>query len=727
MISNQFDWVPFYKELAQKLLAFKNNRSELVSDVKKIYENTGIQMPTLDKDNTLVDMDPFTFFGLFNKSMMKESNRIAILTSIASLFNVKSSVPTSFDSVPVLNNQNATFYHFLGERTDSDIDNLWNLFESALRYSRDQSAENQAVVSKYFDMAINKKGNGNSKITMGLYWIAPETFMNLDSRNEWFIYTSGKIPADVVAGLPKVISKINSKTYFEIVEKMKAYLQSSRSSLKDFKELSFEAWHYSEEYNKKEKEKKQGQTQRDSKGAGLADADVDTIHYWLYAPGTNASKWDEYYKAGIMAIGWGQIGDLSVFTSKDEMKCKMKECIDPSKPYRNAAYATWQFANEMKPGDVVFVKKGLHQIIGRGIVTSDYQYDDSIEDEYKNIRQVNWTDKGQWTHPGQAVMKTLTDITQYTEYVEKLRALFANDEDDITEEDAEEGKKYPIYNKTEFLEEVFMDANSYDTLVGLLKFKMNVILQGAPGVGKTFLAKRLAYSMIGEKNPNRVMMVQFHQSYSYEDFIEGFRPSEKGMSFDIKKGAFYKFCKTAQDDMDHDYFFIIDEINRGNISKIFGELFMLIEKDKRGNELQLLYSNEKFSVPRNVYIIGMMNTADRSLAILDYALRRRFAFFDMKPGFNTEGFRKYQEGLDSRKFDKLINCVERLNDVIASDDSLGEGFCIGHSYFSELKTVDDATLTNIVEYELIPLLKEYWFDQPDHVSEWSENLKRAIE
>lgn len=340
-------------------------------------------------------------------------------------------------------------------------------------------------------MAINKKGNGNSKITMGLYWIAPETFMNLDSRNEWFIYTSGKIPADVVAGLPKVISKINSKTYFEIVEKMKAYLQSSRSSLKDFKELSFEAWRYSEEYNKKEKEKKQGQTQRDSKGAGLADADVDTIHYWLYAPGTNASKWDEYYKAGIMAIGWGQIGDLSVFTSKDEMKCKMKECIDPSKPYRNAAYATWQFANEMKPGDVVFVKKGLHQIIGRGIVTSDYQYDDSIEDEYKNIRQVNWTDKGQWTHPGQAVMKTLTDITQYTEYVEKLRALFANDEDDITEEDAEEGKKYPIYNKTEFLEEVFMDANSYDTLVGLLKFKMNVILQGAPGVGKTFLAKRL--------------------------------------------------------------------------------------------------------------------------------------------------------------------------------------------------------------------------------------------
>ncbi len=155
-------------------------------------------------------------------------------------------------------------------------------------------------------------------------------------------------------------------------------------------------------------------------------------------------------------------------------------------------------------------------------------------------------------------------------------------------------------------------------------------------MGKTYAAKRLAYSMMGVKDIERVMMVQFHQSYSYEDFIMGFRPSSTG--FELRKGVFYNFCKKAEIDSDNEYFFIIDEINRGNLSKIFGELFMLIENDKRGNALQLLYSDEKFAVPKNVYIIGMMNTADRSLAMLDYALRRRFAFFDIKPGFKTPGF-----------------------------------------------------------------------------------------
>ena len=220
-----------------------------------------------------------------------------------------------------------------------------------------------------------------------------------------------------------------------------------------------------------------------------------------------------------------------------------------------------------------------------------------------------------------------------------------------------------------------MDEDRYKTLVSLVETKKNVILQGAPGVGKTFTAKRLAYSIIGVKDPNRVMMVQFHQSYSYEDFIMGFRPSEKG--FELKHGAFYKFCKKAEADIENPYFFIIDEINRGNLSKIFGELFMLIENDKRDTPLRLLYSDELFAVPRNVRIIGMMNTADRSLAMLDYALRRRFAFFELKPGFDTEGFRNYKEGLANEKFDRLINCVINLNNVIATDESLGEGFCIG--------------------------------------------------
>ncbi len=456
----------------------------------------------------------------------------------------------------------------------------------------------------------------------------------------------------------------------------------------------------------------------------LADTKEEAVRYWLYAPGEGSVLWEEFYQKGIMAIGWDYIGDLSLFESKSDMKQKMKALHDPNLTYMNAAHATWQFAKEMKVGDVVFVKKGRNQIIGRGVVASAYEFDSTVKGEYKNIRYVNWTHKGEWTHPsGQAVVKTLTDITPYTEYVEKLCGLFV----DETEVDVEEQVvAFSEYNKEDFLSDVYMELEEYETLVDLIRTKKNVILQGAPGVGKTFAAKRLAYSMMGVKDQNRVMMIQFHQSYSYEDFIMGFRPSEAG--FELKKGAFYNFCKKAEIDSDYEYFFIIDEINRGNLSKIFGELFMLIESDKRGIQLQLLYSDEKFAVPKNVYIIGMMNTADRSLAMLDYALRRRFAFYEMRPGFETEGFREYRMALENDKFNNLIHCVESLNAVISADDSLGDGFCIGHSYFCNLtaETITDRKLSGIVEYELIPLLKEYWFDEPLKVKDWTNNLRSAI-
>lgn len=714
---NEFEWIAFYQEFASKLLNYKAHRTELVEKVKAIYANTGMNMPTLERNNNLIDIDPFTVFGLFNKKLT-DNNRMKILTAIAELFDVKAPVPTSFDSLPVLNPQNATFYYFVDERGEEDIDDLWDLFDSALSYSKEPTEEHREIISHYFDVAINKKGNGNSKITMALYWISPDSFLNLDSRNEWYIYKSEKIPVDVVNELPAIEPKISASKYFQIVEVLRRYLQSSKSTLKDFKELSFAAWKYSEQVNQEHRTIKVAMDENST----LAD-NVDGVRYWVYAPGEGSSKWDEFYNAGMMAIGWGEIGDLRTFNTKDAMKKKLKETFDPTLSYKNVGHATWQFVNEMKVGDVVFAKKGSHQLVGRGIVTSEYEFDGDRSDEYKNIRQVNWTHCGEWEHPGKAAIKTLTDVTPYTDYVEQLNALF----EDESEEDVEEVElSYPIYTKGNFLSEVYMSEEEYRKLVGVLRIKKNIILQGAPGVGKTFVAKRLAFSMMGVKDVDRVMMVQFHQSYSYEDFIMGFRPSTEG--FELKRGAFYNFCKKAEIDEDNDYFFIIDEINRGNLSKIFGELFMLIENDKRGVSLQLLYSDEKFSVPKNIYIIGMMNTADRSLAMLDYALRRRFAFFELKPGFTTEGFRAYRMYLENEKFDKLTACVERLNNEISNDESLGEGFCIGHSYFCNLapETIDDQVLYGIVEYELIPLLKEYWFDEPVKVKDWSSNLRSAL-
>ena len=715
-IQKQFDWTSFYHEFAQKLVVYKNNRQELVGKVKDIYKLSGMSMPTLEKDNNLVDIDPFTVFGLFNKNLRVE-NKIKILDAIVKLFDLESKVPNSFDGIPVLNPQNATYYRFIDERSDEDIEELWSLFLSALEYDKKKTTDNKEKVSHYFDIVNNKKGNGNSKTTIGLYWIAPDSFLNLDSRNRWYIFESGKFPTEISSSLPGIDSKITAAKYFQIVETINFYFNSTEAKFRNFKELSFEAWKYSEVVNKKSRELKMV-----AESSALMDDENETIRYWVYAPGEGSYMWEDFYKRGVMAIGWNEIGDLSLFKNKSEIKEAMKKIYGPNLSYQNATHATWQFANEMKVGDIIFVKKGRSQLIGRGIVTSDYFYDSEAE-EYNHIRIVNWTHHGEWHYPGKAAMKTLTDVTPYIDVVEKLKNIF----DDDTSGDVEEVEKsYSSYTKEDFLNDVFMSEEEYERLRSVLVFKKNIILQGAPGVGKTYTAKRLAYSFIGEKNIDRVKIVQFHQSYSYEDFIMGFRPSDIG--FELRKGTFYNFCKRAELDAVNDYFFIIDEINRGNLSKIFGELFMLLENDKRGASLQLVYSDEKFFIPDNLYIIGMMNTADRSLAMLDYALRRRFAFFDLKPGFETDGFKNYQLTINNSKLTNLITCVKNLNYAIVSDETLGEGFCIGHSYFCNLKpeSVDDQVISNIVEYELVPLLKEYWFDEPNLVIEWSESLRSAI-
>lgn len=827
----QFEWINFYSEFATKLLEFKDNRAELIADIQSAYSAINMKLPKLESEDSIIDIDPFTVFGLFNKGITN-ANRIAILESFATVFNIKSKVPDNFDGIPVLNNLKATYYGFKDDRQAADIDNLWGLYESAINLAEKDDAANREIFTKWYDTAHDQFGI-RWNITMGLYWIRPYEFINLDSRNRWFIVDPDNMPVDFVNSVKKKLNKVPyAAEYLAIKDACLHALKDGNYEYKNYPELSYRAWIVSEQVNQEKAEvkgKKSSkaaflrwfapliQALRDLGGSGtpaearekiieneqlsedeinetrgknnvnkfenevafarnylvnagyidksvygiwtlteagksvdmtsemasdifknvlssspskqgkniaaLADEDVHMVRYWLYAPGEGSCMWDEFYTSGIMAIGWGEIGDLSTFDSKEAMKIKMREVIDESLSYKNAAHATWQFANEMKIGDIVFVKKGMHQIIGRGVVMSDYEYDDTRDDKYKNIRQVDWTHNGEWPHPGQAVMKTLTDITSYTDYVEKLNALF----EDESEEDVEEVEKsYPVYTKNDFLSEAFMPEEEYDKLAGILRIKKNIILQGAPGVGKTFAAKRLAFSMMGVKDVERVMMVQFHQSYSYEDFIMGFRPSTDG--FELKRGVFYNFCKKAEIDGDNEYFFIIDEINRGNLSKIFGELFMLIENDKRGVSLQLLYSDEKFSVPKNIYIIGMMNTADRSLAMLDYALRRRFAFFEIKPGFTTDGFIEYRMSLENEKFDKLIACVESLNNEISNDESLGDGFCIGHSYFCNLSpdTIDDQVLSGIVEYELIPLLKEYWFDEPTKVKDWSSNLRSAI-
>jgi 5-methylcytosine-specific restriction protein B len=287
------------------------------------------------------------------------------------------------------------------------------------------------------------------------------------------------------------------------------------------------------------------------------------------------------------------------------------------------------------------------------------------------------------------------------------------------------------FTLAEALDGLFMEGDAFTRLVDLCERKSNVILQGPPGVGKSFVCRRLAYALMHEKDKDRVEAVQFHQTYAYEDFVQGYRPGASG--FTRRNGLFYQFCDRARDDQSRKYVFIIDEINRGNLSKIFGELLMLIEFDKRSSEWAVplaysLNSSEKFYIPPNVYVIGLMNTADRSIAVVDYALRRRFAFVNLTPAFTSYKFVTYlrEVGVSNDLIDKIVHGMMALNSAIAKDiTNLGPGFCLGHSFFCSIpkdRPPDQQWYWSVIETEISPLLREYWFDAPETASTWIKTL-----
>ena len=707
---NKYEWTDFYMEFADKLLEYKNNHVELVNKIQNVFKSLDMNLATLERDNEgreilPTEIDPFTIFALFNKQISTE-NRINIVRQIKEEFSLKTNYPMSFHGISVVNNLKATFYWFADGRGENDISNLWQLFESALELSKQDNPKNRERFISIYNQVLTQNGI-RWNITMALNWIRPFNFINLDTNNRDILSSDDIFSNEFKEEIKSLKMPPKGDKYLKIIDIIKSVLTNS-NKYNNFPELSLNAYLLTHHNG--------------GDGADGGIGDIRTPHYWLISAGSSGKWWDDFYKNNEVGIGFTGTGDLNQYYSKEEIKEKFQEIYDDNATHRNNVHACWQFLKEMEIGDIIFVKKGQKEILGRGIVESDYLYDESKP--YHKIRKVKWTHKGKWISKDSLPTKTLTDITIYQEFVDGIKGLFVSEgenEDDIEE------FTYPPYSLDMFLEEVYIGENDYNILVNILNNKKNLIIQGAPGVGKTFMAKRLAYSMMGIKDSQRVRMVQFHQSYSYEDFIMGYRPTKDG--FELKDGSFYDFCKIAEEDSENDYFFIIDEINRGNLSKIFGELFMLIEADKRGekNKVRLLYSNEYFFIPKNLYIIGLMNTADRSLAMIDYALRRRFAFFSLKPGFSSDGFNIYQSELENSKFDNIITVMNELNEEIKEDESLGEGFQIGHSYLCNLTSEEvEEKLTYIIEYELIPLLNEYWFDEPDKVKLWSDRLRSVL-
>lgn len=433
-------------------------------------------------------------------------------------------------------------------------------------------------------------------------------------------------------------------------------------------------------------------------------ADTETKYWWINA---NPSYWN---------IDNFREGQEQSYTTYNESGNKRR---------------VYEYFKLLKPGDLIIGYQSTPSLKVKALfeVTKGIYQDEDGKESIAFILKEFFTYQATWDE-----LKNNPELKGCEVLINNQGSLFKlahNEFETIVETCRKEVlEKLIPYSLVDALSEIFISEENLTGTLDLLEYKKNIILQGPPGTGKTFIARRLAYLTMGAKDPSKVEMIQFHQTYSYEDFIQGYRPSDDG-TFYLKNGIFFEFCQKAKRDPLHKYFFIIDEINRGNLSKIFGELMMLIEHDKRSKEfaLKLTYSNkdsEGFYLPDNIYIIGTMNTADRSLAIVDYALRRRFVFLDIKPAFNQHGF---DELLKSNKvpvslISKIKVRMEDLNNVIAEDDNLKKWFSVGHSYFcSPVQNPGEEWYKHIIVNEIGPLLREYWFDDEEKAE---ENIKKLL-
>lgn len=446
--------------------------------------------------------------------------------------------------------------------------------------------------------------------------------------------------------------------------------------------------------------------------------------FWAISLGHRGKYWDECYRDGLAVVN-AELGDLRNYPTKEAFSEALRKQSGRDSDPVNDALMCYQFCYEMRAGDHVVAKIGRETVLGMGTVTSDYIWDETRE-AYKDVRRVRWLSSGKLALPEalQVPLKTLTDISDCRATIDYITKHLPPDTDD-----GAAGQIEP-YTVEDALDGLFVPPSEFVSLLADWRRKKNAILQGPPGVGKTFIAKRLAYALIEAKDASRVEMVQFHQSYAYEDFVQGWRPKEEG-GFYLKHGIFYNFCRRAAADPARRYVFIIDEINRGNLSRILGELMFLIEPDHRGEAfaIPLTYSknaDERFCVSENVYVLGMMNTADRSLSMVDYALRRRFCFTQLQPAYSTPEFKQFlADRVSPSLIEHIVDRMTVLNGQISKDKNLGRGFEIGHSFFCPIDgelSLDGAWYEAVIKREIAPLVREYWFDDLENAEKLIADL-----
>ncbi|OHB50070.1 MAG: hypothetical protein A2Y10_14060 [Planctomycetes bacterium GWF2_41_51] len=679
---SNFTWLPFFEEMLN-VICTKYDKKSLCEVFHKIFSDSGGREDFLadDTKGLLREIDPLTFIAFFNRNNTLE-NRLRYCSKAKAVLALNSFVPTDLIGTPSINAQLTWFFGWEKDRKPEYMENLWS-FSKRL--------DNDTITSELFYNVLQIPNVGVAKLTTVMFICKPQKYFSLDGTNLSFLKNKE-------IETKEFLRQINLSEGFEDYQGLLECLRDKFAD-KKFYEISYDAYKYRID-NEQEEESHFGD--------GIAEKKPN---YWAISPGVQAGLWEMWKKDGIATIGWDEIGDLTQYKTKKEIKEAIKKEYKPTQEPTNNTKTCYDFAFMLKEGDIVLAKKGNSLILGIGEVVGPYTFEKNSYEHFHR-RKVKWMQTAEWSVPTNEWDKTLTEITNSPLLSKYLQIIKYTG-----------GQNKIKYTKSDALAQLFIDEEEFNNIIDALKYKKNIVLQGPPGVGKTFIAKRLAYTLIGYKDKTKVEMIQFHQSYSYEDFIQGYRPNDDG-KFDLKNGVFFRFCKKAREDLGNKYVFIIDEINRGNLSKIFGELMMLIENDKRGEkyEMPLAYaktSDEKFHIPPNLYLIGTMNTADRSLAMVDYALRRRFCFINLFPMFKTEGFKNclIDGKLSAELIQVIISKMTNLNKSISENKiNLGSDYQIGHSYFcpnGEKRIYDESWYKMIINHEIKPLLEAYWFDDLD--------------
>lgn len=686
--TQQFTWIPFYKELAQNLLPYRSRQKELIAILGR-YHQEGLLVPHV-KDEAikgqeidLQELDPFSFMGIFNRTL-KQENRLAICQKIKRDFSINSEIPNDFRGIPTLNNQKSFFFTYQYDRKPDDINALWNIFEVALT----DNPLTHPKFDEYFNRALGVKNTGIGTLTMGLFWVNPTKLPTFDSKMR-----------DILDFHPK---EANAQVYRQAVDKVYQLNQPIYA-------LSHQAHLNRIESN------------QDSNFFSTNDN-----------PESQAWVLNGSYHNNIERID--QINDFIQYGYFEDLHDKdYSQLINQMNVGDHVLLVRYGYISSDLPFDNNGHRISCMYIHGRGEITYNYDNGKKVDIDWEAFNEpLIWYFYTTAARPiwkldnSHELTPLLIDFAfndkpqNYDFFLKRWDKVFwSKGQEGIDQEEGLNNTLLKPYSEALSLESISnktgLNLRNLSQWVDQIERKKQAILQGPPGTGKTFITDLLAQYLT--KDGGLVELVQFHPSYSYEDFMQGFRPETVNgqLSFTQKDGIFKRFCQRAKELGDTPCVFIIDEINRANLSSVFGELMYLLEyRDKRVK----LSSRELFSIPQNVYIIGTMNTADRSIALMDHALRRRFSFITLEP--SEAVLRHHLAEVQGIRVSGLIKVLQQIS--LAMGDP---NYALGHSFFVDNPAQLAEHLPAIWQYDIEPYLEEYFYDQLDKVAPFRWNQVKS--